>query len=227
MTAPMAVTVRPTVEADFPAIIELCRRAYPGTQPWSADQLASHLATFPEGQLVATLPEDGRVVAMSASLVVWWDDYDLSAPWREFTAGGFFTNHDPARGRTLYGAEIMVDPQLRRRGVGQAIYGARRELTRRLGLLRIRAGARLPGYGEHAGRLSPEQYAIEVVQGRLHDSTLTFQMKQGFAVLAVVSQYLRHDAESRGHAAVIEWLNPEVATPEDSMGRDPRFRGSL
>jgi hypothetical protein len=40
----------------------------------------------------------------------------------------------------------------------------------------------------------------------------------------VVQGYLRHDPESLGHAAVIEWLNPQVARPEDAAGRDPRFR---
>jgi len=162
---------------------------------------------------------------MSASLIVRWDDYDMSASWREFTAGGFFTNHDQVRGRTLYGAEIIVDPRFRRRGIGRSIYAARRDLTQRLGLLRIRAGARLRGYGEHADRLSPEDYVTEVARGRLHDSTLTFQLKQGLVILAVVSQYLHHDAESQGHAAVIEWLNPAVATPKDAEGRDPRFGG--
>lgn len=33
--------------------------------------------------------------------------------------------------------------------------------------------------------------------------------------LAVASDYLHHDPESLGLAAVIEWLNPEVGKPED------------
>lgn len=216
------VQVRPTAPGDFPAIIDLCRRVYPHSQPWTEAQLASHLETFPDGQLVADLG-DGRLAGMAASLIVPWSDYELSSSWREFTAGGFFTNHDPERGRTLYGAEVMVDPEIRRRGVGQAIYAARRALTERLGLLRIRAGARLRGYGRFADRFVPEQYAIEVVHGRIHDPTLTFQLRQGFDVIAVVSEYLRQDSESLGHAAVIEWLNPRVATPADSAGRDLRF----
>jgi hypothetical protein len=43
-------------------------------------------------------------------------------------------------------------------------------------------------------------------------------------VLAVVHAYLRNDPESLGYAAVIEWLNPAVALPEDALGRDARFR---
>ncbi len=71
--------------------------------------------------------------------------------------------------------------------------------------------------------MSAEQYAIQVVQGALSDPTLTFQLRQGFEVLAVVSGYLQHDPESLGYAAVIEWMNPDVAQPADCAGRDRRF----
>jgi hypothetical protein len=134
-----------------------------------------------------------------------------------------FTNHDHARGRTLYGAEAMVAPSMQGGGIGKKLYAARRELVERLGLLRIRAGAQLRGYHKYALHLSAEDYAIKVIEGELSDPTLSFQLRQGFDVLAVVSSYLRHDLESLGHAAIIEWLNKDVAKPEDYAGRDPRF----
>ncbi|HEX9636855.1 MAG TPA: GNAT family N-acetyltransferase, partial [Acidobacteriota bacterium] len=146
------------------------------------------------------------------------------ASWLDFTNYGMFTNHDPENGRTLYGAEVMVDPAAQRRGVGSKLYQARRALVQRLGLRRIRAAARLRGYHRHAKRLSAEEYVRKIVRGELRDPTLSFQIKHGFEVIAVVEGYLRHDPESLGYAAVIEWLNPEVAKPEDSAGRDPRFR---
>jgi len=159
---------------------------------------------------------------MCASLIVSWDDYDLATSYRDFTEGGTFRNHDPS-GRTLYGAEVMVRPDVQGRGVGKRLYAARRELVERLGLLRIRAGARLRNYHLHAERLSPEEYVLDVVRGRLADPTLTFQMGQGFRVIAVSRDYFRRDPESRGHAAVIEWLNPKLACPTDWAGRDRRF----
>lgn len=224
MMAPAAVVVQVTRREDFPGVIQLCRAVYPGSPPWNEAQLTSHHQVFPEGQLVARAPANGAVVGMAASLVVLWDDYDFTTPWRDFTAHGMFTNHDPARGRTLYGAEIMVHPDWQGRGVGSALYRAREALVRRLGLLRIRAGARLRGYGAVADSLSPEEYVERVVRGDLTDPTLTFQLRRGFRVLGVVRGYLRHDPESLGHAAVIEWLNPEVATPADQAAGDPRYR---
>ena len=126
-----------------------------------------------------------------------------------------FTNHDPVHGRTLYGAEVMVLPNRRRLGIGKALYAARRVLVEQLGLLRIRAGARLRGYHRYADRMTAEEYTAAVARGEVEDPTLTFQLKQGFTVLAVVSGYLRHDPESLGWAAIIEWLNPNVV-PVDS-----------
>lgn len=205
------VTVRTTRPEDFPGIIAMCGEVYRGTPTWTVVQLESHLGVFPEGQFVALEQSSGQVVGMAASLIVWWDDYSITTTWRDFTDYGMFTNHDPARGRTLYGAEVMVHPRCQGMGVGSKIYEAREALVRRLGLLRIRAGSRLRGYHRHADRLTPEAYVEQVVAGELHDPTLSFQLHRGFHVLAVVSNYLRHDPESLGYAAVIEWLNPDVA----------------
>jgi GNAT superfamily N-acetyltransferase len=201
--------VRQTRETDFPGIAALSSQVYPDSPPWNDVQLRSHLTVFPEGQLVAIERATGRVVGMAASLIVLWDDYDLHAPWRDFTATGMFTNHNPA-GRTLYGAEVMVHPDYQRRGVGGLLYAARRDLARRLGLMRIRAGARLRGYHRYAARLSPQEYVDRVVAGKLHGPTLSFQLRHGFRVIGVVSGYLRDDPESLGYAAVIEWLNPDA-----------------
>lgn len=208
------VKVRPVEAADFPGIIALCERTYPGSPAWSPAQLARHRELFPEGQLVA-VDRTGFVAGYAASLIVFWDDYRMDAPWRDFTDGGWFTNHDPVLGRTLYGAEVMVHPEIRGSGVGGKLYEARRELAERLGLLRIRAGARLRGYHKHAARLTPQEYVRRVVRRSLRDPTLSFQLNRGFHVLAVVEGYLRHDPESLGWAAVIEWLNPAQATAAD------------
>lgn len=209
------ITVRRTRAEDLDALIALCRAVYPFSTPYDEEQLRSQQRMFPEGQMVAVAREPGQdgtdetVVGMAASLILSWDDYETQDAWRDFTDHGLFTNHDP-EGRTLYGAEVMVHPEWQGKGVGSKIYEARRRLAQRLGLRRIRAGARLRGYHRYADRMSVKEYVERVVGGELRDPTLTFQLNRGFRVLHVVSGYLKGDPESLGWAAVIEWLNPET-----------------
>ena len=217
------VRVRNTLPGDFSGISDLCRCIYPDTAPWSANELSSHLIVFPECQFVAVYGPEEKVVGMSASLILLWDDYRTLDAWETFTADGFFTNHDPKRGHTLYGAEAIVDPRLEHHGIGDKLYSARRSLAKRLGLWRIRSGSRLRGYHEYAGKVAPEDYVRQVVHGYLRDPTLTFQLHQGFHVLAVVPHYLTDDPESLGYAAVIEWLNPETLVPEMLVERPTQF----
>jgi GNAT superfamily N-acetyltransferase len=221
--APRRIHVRRTTPEDFDEIIALTRRVYPQSAPWRRDQLASHLTVFPEGQFLAYRGHPYEVVGFAASLIVRWDDYEAHASWQAFTASGMFTNHDPERGRTLYGAEVMVDPGAQRTGVGAQLYRARRDLAIRLSLLRIRAAARLRGYHRYAKVMSAEEYVESVVKGVIKGPTLSFQLREGFEVIEVVADYLKDDPESLGYAAIIEWLNPNVATPADRAGRNPRF----
>jgi ribosomal protein S18 acetylase RimI-like enzyme len=217
------VLVRNTLPRDFDGISDLCLRTYPDTSPWNAEQLSSHLRVFAEGQFVAVFGPEEKVVGMCASLIVDWEDYALLDSWEQFTADGMFTNHDPHHGRTLYGAEVIVDATLQHHGIGDKLYCARRQLTESHKLLRIRAGSRLRGYSACASRLKPEEYVVNVVEGHEYDPTLSFQLKEGFHVLAVVPHYLTDDPESMGFAAVIEWLNPELIQAEHIANRPTRF----
>jgi ribosomal protein S18 acetylase RimI-like enzyme len=221
--AEQEVRVRNTQPRDFAAIGDLCRRVYPETPLWSPEQLASHLRVFPEGQFVAVSGPHEHVVGMNASLIVHWDDYQTLDCWQEFTANGMFTNHDPSHGHTLYGAEIIVDPTLQHHGVGAKLYAARRELTERLQLRRVRGGGRLRDYHLHARQMTASEYVVAVVHGVLTDQTLCFQLHEGFHVLAVVPHYLADDPESLGFAAVIEWLNPQLMLPEHYADRPTQF----
>ena len=218
------VIVRNTRPEDFAGITGMCSRVYAESPPWKDIQLASHLRVFPEGQFVALLPASGKVVGMASSLIVYWDDYDGDESWRDFTEHGMFTNHDPERGHTLYAAEVMVDPDLQGAGIGTKLYTARFALARRLGLWRIRAGARLRGYHKYADSMSADEYAEKVAHGEIWDPTVSFQMKRGFRVFGVVEDYLHHDSESMGHAALIEWLNDEAIPLSEAEKIDPRFR---
>ncbi len=219
------IAVRPTVPEDFPGIIELAKLVYPDVKPWSEEQLRSHMRVFPQGQIVAVERDSGLIVGFCSGLIIDWDRYETHQNWSSFTANGMYTNHDPVQGKTLFAADIMVRPGMQGRGVGKRLYERGRfGLARQLGLKRILAGARLRGYHRFADERSVEDYVRDIIRGRLRDPTLSFQLDQGFRVVALARDYFQGDPESQGWAAVIEWLNDEVAGPGDYDQGDPRFR---
>jgi ribosomal protein S18 acetylase RimI-like enzyme len=217
------ISIRHTQPRDVAGIVELCQQVYPDTPPWRPEQLHSHLRVFPEGQFVAVLGTEERVVGMGASCIVFWDHYHMLDSWETFTADGMFTNHDPVQGRTLYGAEIIVDPELQGHGIGGRLWGAQRALAEHWQLLRIRGGGRLRDYHAYADQMTAADYVLQVVQGLMWDRTLSVWLHEGCHVLAVVPHYLSDDPETLGYAAVTEWLNPQLVQPEHYAGRPTAY----
>ncbi|MDP4610460.1 MAG: bifunctional GNAT family N-acetyltransferase/carbon-nitrogen hydrolase family protein [Opitutales bacterium] len=180
---------------------------------WSERQLQNHLRLFPTGQLVAIVDE--QIVGAVASLIV----QSSRDPYRAhtyggITDGGYFHNHDP-HGDTLYGPDVYVDPACQGRGIGAALYEARRRLCKQLNLRRILAGGRISGYATHEKELSPEAYIQKVKDGEIHDNVLSFQLKQGFLVRGILRNYIV-DPMSHNLASLIEWLNPDYTPKEIS-----------
>lgn len=197
--------VRHTEPGDVPALIDLQHRIYPDIPAWTPERFLHQIELFPQGQLVALV--DGRPVGTASSLIVVWDDWSSEHSWKEITSSGTFDTHEPT-GRTLYGAEVFVEPRLRGHRVGHALYDGRRKVCRALNLKRIIACGRLPGYYRHAHEMPPETYCRKVLWGDLHDPVLGFQLREGFDFCGVIEDYIPEDHESCGYASLIVWLNP-------------------
>ena len=206
MNTEAEVIIRNTTPAHFDDIRELQRRVYPGLKPWSHEQLENHLKVFAEGQFVADL--EGRIVGTSSSFIILWDEYGPDHNWKEITGAGMFSTHNPD-GKTLYGAEVCVDPEFRKKGIGQKIYQQRRDLCTRLNLKRIIAAGRIPNYYLYAGKMDPHTYCLKVIWGDIYDPVLRFQLRQGFQFCDIVENYLHGDSQSREFASLIVWLNPD------------------
>lgn len=198
--------VRQTRPTDIHDLIDLQAKVYPTISPWSPDQLLRQLDTFPQGQLVAEL--NGRLVGCASALVILWDEWHEEHTWQEITSSGTFHTHNPD-GFTLYGAEVVVDPRLRGKRIGHALYEARRKICKQLNLRRIIACGRLPGYHRHAANMTIDLYAKKVLWGDLTDPVLSFQLREGFRYCGVMRNYIPEDVESGGHAALIAWVNPD------------------
>ena len=201
--------MRETRVEHLAAIRALQREA--GAPSWSLKQLESHIAAFPEGQLVVECA--GEVLATASMLVVQWDEYALDHTWRSITGEGFFTTHD-RDGRTLFCAEHVIGSTRRGGGAGRLLCQAERRLCRKLNLRRVIAAARLTGYVNHMAAMTPEAYAQRVIWGDLAEPGLRVPLSQGFQYCGVIRDYHPEDAASAGHAALLVWLNPLYTTPE-------------
>jgi hypothetical protein len=203
--------VRPARLEDFAAIRALQRQAHPGVAAWTLKQLDSQRRAFPEGQFVADC--GGEVVGAASTLVVKWDHFLLDQTWKHVTGDGCFSTHDTG-GRTLFGAELVVNLVRRGTGAARALYLAQRRLCRKLNLRRVIIAARMPGYSANEEAMSPETYAQRVVWGDLDDPNLRFAMALGFQYCGVIRGYMPEDRESRGNAALLVWLNPLYSPAE-------------
>jgi len=195
--------------SDFDAVIELQARCFPGMKPWSREQYDSHMATFPEGQFCVLYGK--RIIASATSLIVDSADYSEWHNWREITDNGTIRNHDPD-GDTLYGIEIMVDPEFRGQRLARRLYAARKNLARERNLARIIIGGRIPGYGKHAEKLTAREYVDRVVDKTYFDPVLTPQLANQFVLKQLIPDYLPGDLESRGYATYLEWINLDFSS---------------
>ena len=205
------VRVRTTRREDYAAIRAVQRDSSPHVPPWSLRQLEAQVQAFPEGQLVAV--SGGQPCGAAACLVVDWETYVGGHAWRDITADGLFTTHQP-HGNALYCAAMVTDTSRRGYGVARTLAHAQRRLCRRLNLPRVIATARLMGYAPHASAMTPEEYAMRVVWGDLEEADLRFRLAQGFQFCGVLRGYLPEDGESCGNAALLAWLNPLHAPPK-------------
>ena len=224
MSPKSKVRIRHATLNDVAELVELNKKSYPtlalDNVVWGASHLRSHLQIFPEGQMVATL--GGKIVGAVSTLVVdMARDPHRQHTWAGITDSGYITNHDPS-GDTLYGADVYVDPDCRRMGVGKLLYEARRKLCRKLNKRRILAGGRITGYHEVSERLSVEEYVQKVAHGEMTDPVLSFQLSQGFQLRGVLNNYLR-DSKSGNHASLIEWLNPDYKPRPQNIARKVRL----
>ena len=206
----LGVIVRNIQPEDIPKIVNLQKESFPYLAHygniWHPNELQSHLQIFSEGQFVAVEP-DGTIVGSASTLIVSLNPEYAEHTWKQITADGMFTNHNP-NGDSLYGADISVRPKFRCRGIATILYNARKELATKLNLRRMVAGGRLFNYSEYADSMSPYEYARKVMKGELKDPVLSFELDNGFRFIKILPNYL-DDVRSLNYASFIEWINPK------------------
>ena len=209
---------------DVRAIGELVRRAYDDLPAYTQGEIRGQINNYPEGCFVALF--DGAVVGYCASMRLDARVALSDHTWDEVTGNGFGSRHDPT-GDWLYGYELCVDPAVRGTRLGRRLYEERRALAERLDLTGIVFGGRMPGYARakrrKVGRAeTPQDYLDLVIENRIHDPVLRFQLANGFEPAGILPRYLPEDKASRGNAVRMVWRNPYVDSDSPPKHRLPR-----
>jgi predicted amidohydrolase/GNAT superfamily N-acetyltransferase len=210
---------------DVRAIGDLVRRAYDDLPAYTQGEIRGQINNYAEGCFVALF--DGAVVGYCASMRLDERVALSDHTWDEVTGNGFGSRHDPT-GDWLYGYELCVDPAVRGTRLGRRLYEERRALAERLDLTGIVFGGRMPGYARAKRRKTnraetPQDYLDLVIENRIHDPVLRFQLANGFEPAGILPKYLPEDKASRGNAVKMIWRNPYVdgdAPPKHRLPRD-------
>ena len=208
--APPKLNIRSATQDDIEDIIALQQRAYGGLEPDTPGMLRGRLARFPEGQIVIEM--DGKLAGWCSSFII--DEasaFDHDHTLDGITGHGYLSRHTPA-GDWLYGAEVAVDPEVRRIRIGQSLYDARRRLCEELGLKGIVFGGRMPGLKRRIKEFgTPEAYLEAVKAKKVRDPVAAFQIRLGFEPEGVIHNYYPEDKDSLGHALLMVWHNRAYA----------------
>ncbi|MCU0514916.1 MAG: GNAT family N-acetyltransferase [Anaerolineae bacterium] len=177
---------------------------------FTPQNLLEHQKRFPEGQFVAVMRTPDRpdyVVGVAATMRTNYAPTARPRTWKNMLGSLNVEQHTPG-GKWLYGVEMAVRPEFRRYGIGSALYEARFDLVRRLGLRGWYAVGMLMGYTAHAHQMSVRDYGEKVMRREIFDPTVTMQMNRGFRPVQVVEDYIAEpDAGNAG--VLIVWDNPD------------------
>ena len=169
---------------------ELQKIVFPTLAPdqrFEARHYLRHIELFPEGQFCVV---DGpKVVGMTSTIRMNFDFAHPDHTFADVIQGGWLTSHDP-NGRWLYGADIGVHPDYRRRGIARMLYKARHETVRALGLAGQVTVGMPSGYGAVKDQMSAQQYYDELVAGTRTDPTISAQRRLGFELRSLVANYI-------------------------------------
>lgn len=214
---PEKIILRTAKVSDIPSLLKLTEIAYPEFDGgYSPDILQGQITNFPEGCFVVE-DDKGELIGYSASIRLKGKRIFRPHTWNEITGGGFGTTHQND-GEYLYGYEVCVDPKARGLRVGQRLYNARKELVKYLRLKGIAFAGRIPGFSKKKEIEDPMDYVQKVLNKEFRDTTLSFQVRNGFRVHSALENYLKADKASRGYGILLVWDNPEYQQDQMSKG---------
>lgn len=199
------IHIRNINREDFEKVASLSAKIYEEANGISIEMLAGQFSRFPEGQFVVEY--DKEIIGHCATFIVKEEIAFADHSYSEITGGGFASRHDD-EGEYLYGMEVVVDSNYRGLRVGQRLYNARKALCKELNLKGIVFAGRMPNYSKKRKKVkSPEDYIQKVIDNKIKDPVIGFQLKNGFKFIKILKEYLVGDVDSGRNAAFMIWEN--------------------
>jgi len=205
-----------TGPAHYAGLEELQKIVFPTLaheERFRAEHYARHVELFPDGQMcVVDRSRGSRLVGMTSTIRY---DFDFAHPdhtFAEIIQGGWLTSHQPA-GRWLYGADVGTHPDYRGRGIARALYAARHDVVRRLGLAGQVTVGMPSGYGAVKHTISAQAYYDELVAGTRSDPTISAQRKIGFEPRGLIAGYIEDPVCDRYGVVLVLPADRDVPYP--------------
>lgn len=215
--------VRTATGADAKPIAALSVAVYGKEDAFSQAQIRGLINNFPDGQFVAEY--EGKIVGHCATLIVSENQAFAPHSWNEITGGGYGRPLSDSAD-VLYGMEVCVDPAFRRLRIGERFYRKRKELCEQLELKGIVIVGRMPGYARRKRQYpDPTDYIAAVIDKRVRDQVINFQVNQGFQPRGILPGYIPEDRQSGGNGALMFWPNP--LAPQETTVRLHRRKTRL
>lgn len=209
---------------DINEIQELSATVY-AKQRYSKAELRGQIRHFPEGQFVAVY--QNKIIGYCASLIVSEKKAMKNHSWRAITGNGYCSTHS-RNGDFLYGVDVFVDPKFRRMHIGERFYRNRIDLCKKLALKGIIFAGRMPLFRKKYRQVgSAEGYLQSVLDKKIRDPVINFQIRQGFEILGILQDYDPTDQESMGSAVHMVWHNPKIAQEAKKSKKGINGRESL
>ena len=175
-----ALRVRKCTWQDVEEILLIQSLAFEIATPVDEAVFRAVVRRYPAGAICADV--DGVIIGFHMAFPTRHERWTQPHTRAEVVDDGKLADFDP-EGDALYEVGCAIHPDHQRSDVGAMLArdAAGRATQRgRRGLL---SAPRLRGYPRVAARLSPEDYAREVIAGRLQDATLTPALRAGYRPL--------------------------------------------
>ncbi len=198
------ITLRNLERKDFENVVKLSQNVYGQELGMTYEMLNGQVSQFPQGQFV--VEANGEIVGHCATFIINQEIAFKNHTYSGITGNGFASRHDE-EGDSLYGMEVAVNKDHRGLRIGQRLYNARKELCKELGLKGIVFGGRMPNFAKKQN-ITPDEYIQKIIDKKIKDPVIGFQLKNGFTYIKALEKYLPEDKESGGNAALMYWENP-------------------